>query len=79
MSDRTAPATTQAQTRTQPGMWAFDRSSEWVARYGKCSNKSLRTAPLNIDTSSVSPCNALCRLSVKYEPTTCSISMINNI
>jgi len=79
MSDRTAPATTQPQTRTQPGMWSFDRSSEWVARYGRCSNKSKRTAPLNIDTSKVSACNALCRLSMKYAPTTCSISMINNI
>jgi carbonic anhydrase len=64
---------------TNPGLWAFDRSSEWVARYGKCSNKATRTAPLNIDTSKISPCNALCRLAVKYEPTTCSISMVNNI
>jgi carbonic anhydrase len=66
-------------TKTQQGMWAFDRSNEWTARYGSCSKKATRTAPLNIDISKVSPCNALCRLSVKYEPTTCSISMINNI
>ena len=66
-------------TNTSQGTWTFDRSGEWVARYGRCSNKTLRTSPLNIDTSNISPCNALCRLSVKYEPTTCSISMINNI
>lgn len=66
-------------TTTPPGLWAFDRSSEWVSRYGSCSNKATRIAPLNIDTSKISPCNALCRLAVKYEPTTCSISMVNNI
>jgi len=66
-------------TTTPPGLWAFDRSSEWVSRYGSCSNKATRKAPLNIDTSKISPCNALCRLAVKYEPTTCSISMVNNI
>ena len=66
-------------TNTQVGSWVFDRSSEWVEKYGKCSNKASRKSPLNIDTSNVQPCNALCRLSIKYEPTTCSISMINNI
>ena len=69
----------QQSTNTSAGLWAFDRSSEWVSRYGKCSNKATRTAPLNIDTGKISPCNALCRLSMKYEPTTCSVSMINNI
>ena len=68
-----------SETKTTVGTWSFDRSNEWVSRYGKCSNKSLRTAPLNIDTNSVSPCNALCRLSVLYKPTTCSVSMVNNI
>jgi carbonic anhydrase len=71
--------TKQQSTNTAPGLWAFDRSSEWVSRYGKCSNKATRTAPLNIDTSDVAPCNALCQLAMKYEPTTCSISMVNNI
>lgn len=74
------PQTNEKQsTKTSAGLWAFDRSSEWVSRYGNCSNKAKRTAPLNIDTSTISPCNALCRLSMKYEPTTCSISMVNNI
>ena len=70
---------TQSSTNTQVGSWVFDRSSEWKAKYGKCSNTAKRISPLNIDTSDVSPCNALCRLAVKYEPTTCSISMINGI
>jgi carbonic anhydrase len=61
------------------GMWRFERSSDWVARYGACSNKATRTAPLNIDTNNVSPCNALCRLNIQYNPTTCSASMINNV
>jgi len=61
------------------GMWHFERSSDWVARYGACSNKATRTAPLNIDTNNVSPCNALCRLNIQYNPTTCSVSMINNV
>ena len=69
----------QQKTITQQGSWVFDRSSDWVARYGKCSNKSTRISPLNIDTSVISSCNVLCRLAVKYEPTTCSISMVNNI
>ena len=61
------------------GLWHFERSSDWVARYGACSNKATRTAPLNIDTNNVSPCNALCRLNIQYNPTTCSVSMINNV
>ena len=79
MSTSITKSITQSSTNTQTGSWVFDRSSEWKAQYGKCSNTATRISPLNIDTNDVSPCNALCRLSVKYEPTTCSISMINNI
>ena len=61
------------------GFWKFDRDGEWVEDYKSCSNKAKRIAPLNIDTSKVAPCNSLCRLSTKYEATTCSISMSNNI
>jgi carbonic anhydrase len=61
------------------GSWAFDRSGEWSKRFANCKKGALRTAPLNIDTSNVSPCNALCRLSVKYEPTTCSVSFANGL
>ena len=61
------------------GLWTFDRSGEWIDRYSACNNKAKRISPLNIDTSKVAPCNSLCRLSTKYETTTCSISMSNNI
>ena len=70
---------TIAKNPNLSGVWAFDRSGEWISRYSKCNNKSPRIAPLNIDTSKIAPCNSLCRLSLKYEPTTCSISMSNNI
>lgn len=59
--------------------WSFSRSDDWRARYGTCSNNATRTAPLNIDTSEIASCSSLCRLSVNYKPTTCSISMVNNI
>lgn len=68
-----------AVSASDEGLWHFERSSDWVARYGACSNKATRTAPLNIDTNNVSPCNALCRLNIQYNPTTCSVSMINNV
>jgi carbonic anhydrase len=68
-----------ANDSTTAGLWAFDRSEAWTARYGNCSNKAKRTAPLNIDTTKVSPCNALCRFAIQYAPSTCSVSMINNI
>ena len=74
----TAPSIS-ANDSTTSGLWVFDRSEEWTAKYGNCNNKSQRIAPLNINTSKVSPCNALCRFAVKYVPTTCSVSMINNI
>lgn len=61
------------------GAWVFDRSNEWTSRFANCRKNALRTAPLNIDTSNVSPCNALCRLSVKYEPSTCSVSFHNSL
>ena len=64
---------------TTPGLWAFDRDSEWRKRYPLCGKKTSRVSPLNVDISKVADCSALCRLSVKYEPTTCSISMVNNI
>lgn len=61
------------------GSWAFDRSGEWQSRFANCKKNAPRTAPLNIDTSNVVPCNALCRLSLKYEPSTCSVSFNNRL
>jgi len=74
----TAPAISANDSTTQ-GLWAFDRDNEWIKRYPLCNKKTPRVSPLNVDVSRVVDCSALCRLSVKYEPTTCSISMINNI
>ena len=69
------------KTSSSDGLWAFDRSGDWIKRYPACNGTASRISPLNIDNrpGEISPCSALCRLSVKYEPTTCSISMINNI
>ena len=74
----TAPTIAQNDAKTA-GLWAFDRSPEWKYRYSNCDKKAKRVSPLNIDTSKIEACNALCRLSVNYKPSTCSISMINNI
>ena len=74
----TAPPIKAGDSTTQ-GLWAFDRSPEWPKRYPLCNKKSSRVSPLNIDISRVADCSALCRLSMNYQPTTCSISMINNI
>ena len=61
------------------GLWAFDRDDDWIKRYPSCNKNATRISPINIDYNELSLCSTLCRLSVKYEPTTCSISMINNI
>ena len=74
----TAPPIKEGDSTTQ-GLWAFDRSPEWPKRYPLCNKKSARVSPLNIDVNRVADCSALCRLSINYQPTTCSISMINNI
>ena len=70
---------TTPTTPTTGGVWSFNRSNEWVSKYSACNKNAERISPLNIDTSNIAPCNALCRLSVNYKPTTCSVSMINNI
>ena len=74
----TAPSISENDYKT-PGLWVFDRSGDWETRYSKCDNKSDRISPINIDVSKIYPCNALCRLSVSYKPTSCNISMVNNI
>jgi carbonic anhydrase len=74
----TAPPIKPGDSTTQ-GLWAFDRDPEWPKRYPLCNKKTARVSPLNIDISDVADCSSLCRLSMNYQPTTCSISMINNI
>jgi carbonic anhydrase len=63
------------------GNWNFLRSNDWSTKYQACDKNVSRTAPLNINTGpgDIVACNSLCRLSVNYQPTTCSVSMINNI
>ena len=61
----TAPTIAQNDAKTA-GLWAFDRSPEWKYRYSNCDKKAKRVSPLNIDTSKIEACNALCRLSLKY-------------
>jgi carbonic anhydrase len=74
----TAPPLKAGDSTTQ-GLWAFDRDPEWPKRYPLCNKKTARVSPLNIDVSNIADCSALCRLTMNYQPTTCSISMINNI
>jgi len=74
----TAPPIKAGDSTTQ-GLWDFSRDSEWRKRYPSCNKRSLRISPLNIDENNIADCSALCRLSINYQPTTCSISMINNI
>ena len=65
---------------TVSGSWAFDRSGEWENNgYSQCAETSNTIAPLNIDSNNVSMCSVFCRLSTNYNPTTCSVSMVNNI
>ena len=73
------PTTRPTVDSTTPGLWAFSRDGDWPVRYPICNKNQPRTAPLNIDTAQVSPCNALCRFSINYIPTTCSVSMVNNM
>lgn len=69
----------KAGDATTEGLWAFSREPEWNDPYENCRRNAAKKAPLNIDTNDVHNCSVFCRLSVKYKPTTCSVSMINNI
>jgi carbonic anhydrase len=61
--------------------WSFNENSigTWKNSYQACRKDAARIAPLNIDTNKVTTCHALCRLATNYNPTTCSISMVNGI
>ena len=61
------------------GNWSFDRDQEWANKYATCKKNVPRISPLNVNTTKLSPCNSVCRLSLKYEPSTCSVSMVNTI
>ena len=65
----------------QNTVWTFNNVSmdTWRNKYPSCDTRSKRISPLNIDTSKVTICHALCKLATNYNPTTCSVSMVNNI
>ena len=62
--------------------WTFDRDSEWENDFPKqCADKK-KQSPINIDTSlidstdpirKINMCDIDCKLSVKYNPSTCHI------
>ena len=75
------PKIESGDTNTE-GLWVFNRSGEWSSslyNFPACNEKAKRISPLNINRNDLAACNALCRLSVNYKPSTCSISMVNNI
>jgi carbonic anhydrase len=73
-------AKSSSKNKTVPGTWAFDREDLWDdVGHDQCKNSSNRKSPLNIDTNNVSMCSVFCRLSVNYKPTSCNVSMVNNI
>jgi len=83
MGSTTTPFTLSSSKNindTISGTWVFDRSDQWETNgYSQCAKNSNPIAPLNIDANNVSMCSVFCRLSVNYKPTTCSVSMVNNI
>lgn len=62
-------------------IWSFNENSvsNWKNGYPACNKNASRIAPLNIDTNNINTCHALCRLASNYNPTTCSVSMVNGL
>ena len=68
-----------AQTKTPSSSWSYSYSNDWGKKYPQCRHKTGRTAPINIDTSKVSPCSELCRLGINYQSSDrCYISLVND-
>lgn len=59
--------------------WSFRESNEWEERFPQCSANSNRIAPINIDTSDVSPCHTTCKLAIKYGKTKCYLQNENSM
>ena len=59
--------------------WSFGSSDEWENKFPKCSANSQRIAPINIDTSDISPCNATCRLAFRFKPSKCYTRYLNTM
>ena len=68
-----------AQTKKPSSNWSYSYSNEWGKKYNQCRKKTGRTAPINVDTSKVSPCSELCRLGINYKPSNkCYLSLVND-
>ena len=59
--------------------WSFRESHEWENKYPKCSATAARLAPINIDTSKVSPCHTTCKMAMKYGKTKCYVQNENSM
>ena len=59
--------------------WSFGTSDTWENKFPQCSANSQSITPINIDTSDVSPCNATCRLALKFKESKCYTKYKNNI
>lgn len=61
--------------------WSFNDNSisSWSKSFPTCKKNAARTAPLNIDTNKVNTCHATCNLATNYNPTTCSVSLVNSL
>ena len=59
--------------------WSFRESNEWENKYPKCSANAARLAPINIDTSKISPCHTTCKLAMKYGKTKCYVQNENTM
>jgi carbonic anhydrase len=67
------------QTNQPSSNWSYSYSNDWGKKFGQCRKRTGRTAPINIDTSKVSPCSELCRLSINYNPSNkCYLSLTND-
>ena len=51
--------------------WSFRESNNWEEKFPKCSATASRVAPINIDTSDVSPCHTTCKMAIRYGKTKC--------
>ena len=59
--------------------WSFGTSDKWGDKFPQCSANSQKITPINIDTSDVSPCNATCRLALRFKESKCYTQYKNNI
>ena len=72
-------ASNKPSSNKQSNNWSYSYSNDWGKTNQQCRNKTGRTAPINIDTSKVSPCSELCRLAINYQPSDrCYISLVND-